>query len=177
MSKKGAKLIVYGIAGSHDDVPSDVFDAPFAFEGGKMVMETDLDLNGHALLNFPLRPSKHFIFAKYEKGKHSDCLIFPNEDPNETNYWQQFGSDFRILEVTVFILQRGPSPVSGSTITMTSVVNGDSITRKAVNPSTNSFGSLQFTFNQNVGKNEAFFLVLADGNAIQRAKATILIEK
>ena len=34
LSKKGAKLIVYGIAGSHDDVPSDVFYAPFAFEGG-----------------------------------------------------------------------------------------------------------------------------------------------
>ena len=48
LSKKGAKLIVYGIAGSHDDVPSDVFDAPFAFEGGAMVMETDLNLNGNA---------------------------------------------------------------------------------------------------------------------------------
>ena len=66
--------------------PSDVFDAPFAFEGGAMVMQTDLDLNGHALLNLPLRPSKHFIFAKYEKGKHSDCLIFSNEDEDETNY-------------------------------------------------------------------------------------------
>ena len=33
LSKEGAKLIVYGIAGSHDDVPSDVFDAPFVFEG------------------------------------------------------------------------------------------------------------------------------------------------
>ena len=172
-----AKLIVYGMTGSHDDVPSDVFDAPFAFEGGAMVMETDLDLNGHALLNFPLRPSKHFIFAKYEKGKHSDCLIFPNEDEDELNYWQQFGSDFRILNVTLFIIQRGPNPVSGSTIIMTSVVRGDRVTRKAVNHSTNSFGSLQFTFNQNVGKEEAFYLVLADGNAIQRAKATILIEK
>ena len=165
------------MTGSHDDVPSDVFDAPFAFEGGAMVMETDLDLNGHALLNFPLRPSKHFIFAKYEKGKHSDCLIFPNEDEDELNYWQQFGPDFRILNVTLFIIQRGPNPVSGSTIIMTSVVNGDRVTRKAVNHSTNSFGSLQFTFNQNVGKEEAFYLVLADGNAIQRAKATILIEK
>ena len=172
-----AKPIVYGMTGSHDDVPSDVFDAPFAFEEGKMVMETDLDLNGHALLKFPLRPSKHFIFARYEKGKHGDCLIFPNEDEDELNYWQQFGSDFRILNVTVFIIQRGPNPVSGSTIIMTSVVNGDRITRKAVNHSTNSVGSLQFTFNQNVGKEEAFFLVLADGNAIQRVKATILIEK
>ena len=123
------------MTGSHDDVPSDVFDAPFAFEGGAMVMETDLDLNGHALLNLPLRPSKHFIFAKYEKGKHSDCLIFSNEDEDETNYWQQFGSDFRILNVTLFIIQRGPNPVSGSTIIMTSVVRGDRVTRKAVNHS------------------------------------------
>ena len=51
LSKKGAKLIVYGIAGSHDDVPSDVFDAPFAFEGGAMVMQTDLGLNNHQILN------------------------------------------------------------------------------------------------------------------------------
>ena len=176
-SKGDANLIIYGIAGSQPDVESSVYDSPFVFKGGKMVMETDLDLNGNAVLNLPLHPSKHFIFARYEKGKHGDCLIFPNEDEDELNYWQQFGSDFRILNVTLFIIQRGPNPVSGSTIIMTSVVSGDRITRKAVNHSTNSFGSLQFTFNQNVGKEEAFFLVLADGNAIQRAKATILIEK
>ena len=35
LSKGGAKLIVYGIAGSHDDVPSDVFDAPFALRVGR----------------------------------------------------------------------------------------------------------------------------------------------
>ena len=117
--KGDANLIIYGIAGSQPDVESSVYDSPFVFKSGKMVMETDLDLNGYAVLNLPLHPSKHFIFARYEKGKHGDCLIFPNEDEDELNYWQQFGSDFRILNVTVFIIQRGPNPVSGSTIIMT----------------------------------------------------------
>ena len=39
-------LIIYGIKGKYSDVPKNVFDQPFVFESGKMVIETDLDLNG-----------------------------------------------------------------------------------------------------------------------------------
>ena len=45
------RLIVYGITGTHNDVSSSVLDTPYVVENGKMVMETDLDMNGKRLLN------------------------------------------------------------------------------------------------------------------------------
>ena len=77
LSKKGAKLIVYGIAGSHDDVPSDVFDAPFAFEGGKMVMETDLDLNNHQILNSNLK-NNFMLIGRFRKSGNEINILFDN---------------------------------------------------------------------------------------------------
>ena len=78
LSKKGAKLIVYGIAGSHDDVPSDVFDAPFAFEGRKMVMETDLDLNGHKILNSNLK-NNFMLLGRFRRTSGDDInILFDN---------------------------------------------------------------------------------------------------
>ena len=77
LSKKGAKLIVYGIAGSHDDVPSDVFDAPFAFEGGAMVMQTDLDLNGHKISNSNLK-NNFMLIGRFRKSGNEINILFDN---------------------------------------------------------------------------------------------------
>ena len=78
LSKEGAKLIVCGIAGSHDDVPSDVFDAPFAFEGRKMVMETDLDLNGHKILNSNLK-NNFMLIGRFRRTSGNDInILFDN---------------------------------------------------------------------------------------------------
>ena len=77
LSKKGAKLIVYGIAGSHDDVPSDVFDAPFAFEGGAMVMQTDLDLNGHKIGNSNLK-NNFMLIGRVRSSKSGTNILFDN---------------------------------------------------------------------------------------------------
>ena len=61
------RLIVYGITGTHNDVSSSVLDTPYVVENGKMVMETDLDLNGKRLLNYNPPKSKAVIFGKYNK--------------------------------------------------------------------------------------------------------------
>ena len=58
------RLIVYGITGTHNDVSSSVLDTPYVVENGKMVMETDLDLNGKRLLNYNPPKSKAVIFGK-----------------------------------------------------------------------------------------------------------------
>ena len=42
-------LIVYGVKGSQSNVDSDVYDTAYVVENGKMVMQTDLSLNGHNL--------------------------------------------------------------------------------------------------------------------------------
>ena len=77
LSKKGAKLIVYGIAGSHDDVPSDVFGAPFAFEGGAMVMQTDLDLNGHKIDNSNLK-NNFMLIERFRSSESGTNILFDN---------------------------------------------------------------------------------------------------
>ena len=77
LSKEGAKLIVYGIAGSHDDVPSDVFDAPFVFEGRKMVMETDLDLNGHKILKSNLK-NNFMLIGRFRESGNEINVLFDN---------------------------------------------------------------------------------------------------
>ena len=77
LSKKGAKLIVYGIAGSHDDVPSDVFDAPFAFEGGAMVMQTDLNMNNHQILNSNLK-NNFMLIGRFKRSGNEINVLFDN---------------------------------------------------------------------------------------------------
>ena len=49
-------LIVYGIEGKQNNVDSDVFDTLYVLEKGKMVMQTDLNMNGYRVLN-----SNHYI--------------------------------------------------------------------------------------------------------------------
>ena len=73
-------MIVYGIQGTHNDVPSNVLDTPYVVETGKMIMETDLDLNGKRLLNYP--KSKAVIFGQYQKATDSESEKFKiNNEP------------------------------------------------------------------------------------------------
>ena len=93
------RLIVYGIKGTHNDVSSSVLDAAYVVENGKMVMETDLDLNGKRLLNYK---SKTVIFGQY--GKESETIRINNE----TDY-HVFGFDFTVKKITIhFTVRDGP---------------------------------------------------------------------
>ena len=85
-------LIVWGVKGFHTSVPSSVFDRPFLVETGKMVMETDLDLNGKRLLNYNPK-SKAVIFGQYQKATDSEREIFTIN--NETTH-HVFGFDFTV---------------------------------------------------------------------------------
>ena len=51
-------LIVYGVKETISNVDPSVYDTAFAIENGKMVMETDLSLNGHHLSG-----SVHYIYG------------------------------------------------------------------------------------------------------------------
>ena len=44
-------LIVYGVKETISNVDPSVYDTAFAIENGKMVMETDLDMNNHKIIN------------------------------------------------------------------------------------------------------------------------------
>ena len=89
------RLIVYGITGTHNDVSSSVLDTPYVVENGKMVMETDLDMNGKKLLNYNPK-SKAVIFGNYDSNRRA--TIIPLKGPFELNDAQStiFGFDFTI---------------------------------------------------------------------------------
>ena len=73
-------LIVYGVKGSQSNVDSDVYDTAYVVENGKMVMQTDLSLNGYKLSG-----SVHYIHG-YLNTKNGntfllngcDKIIIPN---------------------------------------------------------------------------------------------------
>ena len=48
-------MIVYGISGTDNDVPSAVFDRPFVIQQGNMLMETGIDMSYQILKNLPNR--------------------------------------------------------------------------------------------------------------------------
>ena len=71
-------MIVYGVGGTHNDVPSSVFDTPFVLEEQKMVMQTDLDLNNHQRLNYT--PKNRFVInGVYNKSIDSLYTVFSRQ--------------------------------------------------------------------------------------------------
>ena len=99
-----AYLIIYGVKGKYSDVPTNVFDQPFVFESGKMVMETDLDLNGKSLLNFnpPISSkSKSSSFGKYNYSKNRESIVI-----NDNIHFHVFGVDLTIKKVTLRVTSR-----------------------------------------------------------------------
>ena len=163
------RLIVYGITGTHNDVSSSVLDTPYVVENGKMVMETDLDMNGKRLLNYTPK-SKTVIFGNYDSNRR--VAVFP-KGPFIINDAQHniFGFDFTIKKITLTILSRtmGSNPAnarlhlraSGKELNASGVYSGSTVSY-----------SLDFA----VGANESLRVDLPNTGGILQANAAILIE-
>ena len=166
-SAANAHLVIYGVKEFQPDVESAVFDSPFTIENGVMVMETDLDLNGNRLLNYP--KSKAVIFGQYQKETKSKSSIF---QINDETVHHVFGFDFTVKKITLHVtLRDGPIvPVNTSVIitasSKTQSASGSYIGRNAIS----------YSFNFAVAANEEFELYLRNRGGIARANATILIE-
>ena len=167
VSPGDAHLVIYGVKEFQPDVESAVFDSPFVIENGVMVMETDLDLNGKRLLNYP--KSKAVILGQYQKETKSKAPIF--QINNETAH-HVFGFGFTVKKITLHVTIRdGPIfPLNTSVIITTSSktqsASGSYIGRNAIS----------YSFNFAVAANEEFTLSLRNRGGIARANATILIE-
>ena len=157
-----AHLIIYGVKEFQPDVESAVFDSPFVIENGKMVMETDLDLNEKRLLN---HKSKAVIFGQYDKGKTKININ------NEADY-HVFGFDFTVKKITIhFTVRDGPIvPVNTSVM-----IKASSKTQSASGVDIGN-NAISYSFDFAVTANEEFELSLRNRGGIARANATILIE-
>ena len=87
-------LIVYGVKETISNVEPSVYDTAFAIENGKMVMETDLSLNGHNL-----RGSIYYING-YLNTKNGYAFLLNGLDKI------LFLNDVQIMNITVFYLKR-----------------------------------------------------------------------
>ena len=87
-------LIVYGVKETISNVNPSVYDTAFAIENGKMVMETDLSLNGHNL-----RGSVHYING-YLNTKNGYAFLLNGLDKI------LFLNNVQIMNITVFYLKR-----------------------------------------------------------------------
>ena len=163
------RLIVYGITGTHNDVSSSVLDTPYVVENGKMVMETDLDLNGKRLLNYNPK-SKAVIFGNYDSSRR--VAVFP-KGPfiiNDSQF-NVFGFDFTIKKITLTIISStmGSNPAnarlhlraSGKELNASGVYNHPTVSY-----------SLDFA----VGANDSLRVDLPNTGGIIKANAAILIE-
>ena len=161
-SAANAHLIIYGVKEFQADVASAVFDAPFVIENGKMVMETDLDLNEKRLLN---HKSKAVIFGQYNKEKTKININ------NEADY-HVFGFDFTVKKITIhFTVRDGPIvPVNTSVM-----IKASSKTQSASGADIGN-NAISYSFDFAVAANEEFELSLRNRGGIARANATILIE-
>ena len=87
-------LIVYGVKETISNVDPSVYDTAFTIENGKMVMETDLSLNGHNL-----RGSVHYING-YLNTKNGYAFLLNGLDKI------LFLNNVQIMNIAVFYLKR-----------------------------------------------------------------------
>ena len=161
------RLIVYGIKGTHNDVSSSVLDAAYVVENGKMVMETDLDLNGKRLLNLNYPKSKAVILGNYTR---SGGYII--NGINTTAHYV-FGFDFTIKKITFQIISRdGPITPSNTYIHLETSFTGKS--QQAFGVYLND-QAISYSFDFAVGAAEELDFTWRTGS-ITRANIAILIE-
>ena len=161
------RLIVYGITGTHNDVSSSVLDTPYVVENGKMVMETDLDLNGKRLLNYNPPKSKAVIFGNYTR---SGGYIINGIN---TSAHYVFGFDFTIKKITFHIISRdGPITPSNTYIHLETSFTGKSQQAFGVYLTDQAIG---YSFDFAVGAAEELDFTWETGS-ITRANIAILIE-
>ena len=165
------RLIVYGITGTHNDVSSSVLDTPYVVENGKMVMETDLDLNGKRLLNYNPPKSKAVIIGNYRKATATEHVHFSIN--GETAY-HVFGFSLTIKKITLHVIIRdGPIVPANTRIQLKIMKTGKTQRSFGVYLDNNA---ISYSFDFAVGATEEIQFSLENRGGIARANATILIE-
>ena len=160
------RLIVYGITGTHNDVSSSVLDTPYVVENGKMVMETDLDMNGKRLLNLNYPKSKAVILGNYTR---SGGYII---NGIKTTDHYVFGFDLTIKKITFQIISRDGPITPSNTYIHLETNSGKSQQAFGVGL---SLQAISYSFDLAVGAAEELGFTWETGS-ITRANIAILIE-
>ena len=71
-----AYLIIYGVSGYHSDVSPTVYDTPYILESSSLIMQADLNMNNHAIINSPSIRNEFVINGFYNKSVDSSFVRF-----------------------------------------------------------------------------------------------------
>ena len=71
-----AYLIIYGVSGYHSDVSPTVYDAPYILGSGSLIMQANLNMNNHAIINSPSIRNVFVIDGFYNRSVDSRQVLF-----------------------------------------------------------------------------------------------------
>ena len=141
MEKQPLQQLVILIVSS---VEPKVYDTAFVVENGKMVMETDLDMNGHSI-NVPF-----FITGYYKKSKSSIRIFL-----NDVSPYQIIPFDCILNEIVCYFPVRNNDYL----ITLRFVSSGKSNNNQTLNSSSNDRSQV-FSSGINLSKNDVLWIYI-----------------
>ena len=71
-----AYLIIYGLSGYHSDVPASVYDYPYILGSSSMIMQANLNMNNHEIINSPSIINVFVINGFYNRSVDSKQVLF-----------------------------------------------------------------------------------------------------
>ena len=72
-------LIIYGVIGYHSDVSPTIYDQPYVLENGSIIMQANLNMNNHTIINWPSQKHLFIINGNYNKSLHNTYILFSGE--------------------------------------------------------------------------------------------------
>ena len=141
-------LVFYGIKGWMESVPPEIYDralesSMFEYDGGKMKMNIDLDLNGHSI-NAPF-----FIAGYYKKSKSSNRIFL-----NDVSTYQIIPFDCVLKEIVCYFYTLNNNDYQ---ITLNVRNSGKSHNNKTLNSSLNARRQV-FSSGINLSKNDVLWI-------------------
>ena len=71
-----AYLIIYGVSGYHSDVSPTVYDTPYILGSSSVIMQANLNMNNHAIINSPSIRNVFVINGFYNRSVDSKQVLF-----------------------------------------------------------------------------------------------------
>ena len=71
-----AYLIIYGVSGYHSDVSPTVYNAPYILGSSSMIMQANLNMNNHTIINSPSIRNVFVINGFYNRSVNSTQVLF-----------------------------------------------------------------------------------------------------
>ena len=155
-----AYLIIYGVSGYHSDVSDSVYDTPYIL-GSSMIMQANLNMNNHAIINSPSLSKMFIINGFYDRSKNSTNVLFS-------------GGEQVVIPINCKIVKCKTKIVD---ILQTYFALSFNISNKWVQGNNNARNQ-NFDLDQKINENDEIYMVLAENKLMlfNKCVVTLLLE-